>query len=113
VGESRPYVATLISLDGDMLPDWLERHGKDPSASIADVAEDPELLEEIQKQVDKANATVSRAEQIKRFRVIPVELSEDAGEITPSTKVKRHVVVEKYSDDINALYESASPGKDG
>nr|WP_307789265.1 long-chain fatty acid--CoA ligase [Glycomyces salinus] len=113
VGEGRPYIGTLISLDSEMLPDWLERHGKDPDASIADVTEDPELIEELQKQVDRANATVSRAEQIKRFRVIPVELSEDAGEITPSTKVKRHVVVEKYSDDINALYEGASPGKDG
>ncbi|GAB3650029.1 AMP-dependent synthetase/ligase [Glycomyces tarimensis] len=108
VGDGRPYVGALISLDGEMLPDWLERRGKDPKASIADAAEDPDLLAELQKQVDLANATVSRAEQIKRFRVIPVELSEDAGEITPSTKVKRHVVVKKYSDEINALYEKTS-----
>ena len=113
VGEGRPYVGSLISLDSEMLPDWLERHGKDPSASIADVAEDPDLIAELQKQVDQANATVSRAEQIKRFRIIPVELSEEAGEITPSTKVKRHVVMERYSDDINALYASATPVKDG
>ncbi|MCH7232418.1 long-chain fatty acid--CoA ligase [Glycomyces sp. L485] len=106
VGEGRPYIGSLISLDGDMLPDWLERHGKDPEESIADVASDADLLAEIQGQVDRANATVSRAEQIKRFRVIPVELTEDAGEITPSTKVKRHVVMEKYSDEINALYDN-------
>src|SRR5690606_39773313 len=105
VGEGRPYVGALISLDGEMLPDWLERRGKDPKAAIADIAEDADLLAEIQAQVDQANATVSRAEQIKRFRIIPVELSEDAGEITPSTKVKRHVVVKKYSDEINALYD--------
>ncbi|WP_026924506.1 AMP-dependent synthetase/ligase [Glycomyces arizonensis] len=108
VGEGRPYIGALISVDGEMLPDWLERHGKDPESSIADVAEDPDLLAELQAQVDLANATVSRAEQIKRFRVIPVELSEDAGEITPSTKVKRHVVVKKYSDEINALYDKHS-----
>ena len=108
VGEGRPYIGALISLDGDMLPDWLERHGKDPNTSIADAAEDQDLLAELQVAVDKANATVSRAEQIKRFRVIPVELSEDAGEITPSTKVKRHVVMKKYSDEINALYDKTS-----
>ncbi len=105
VGEGRPYIGALISVDGEMLPDWLERRGKDPKAAIATVVEDEDLLAELQAQVDKANATVSRAEQIKRFRVIPVELTEDAGEITPSTKVKRHVVVKKYSDEINALYD--------
>ncbi|WP_026929306.1 AMP-dependent synthetase/ligase [Glycomyces tenuis] len=108
VGEGRPYIGALISVDGEMLPDWLERHGKDPKTPIADAAEDAELLAELQVQIDRANATVSRAEQIKRFRVIPVELSEDAGEITPSTKVKRHVVVKKYSDEINALYDEHS-----
>ncbi|GAB3223184.1 AMP-dependent synthetase/ligase [Glycomyces halotolerans] len=108
VGEGRPYVGALISLDSEILPDWLERHGKDRNLAISDVVDDPELLAELQTQVDRANATVSRAEQIKRFRVIATELSEDAGEITPSTKVKRHVVVKKYSDDINALYDKQS-----
>ncbi|SDD19815.1 AMP-dependent synthetase/ligase [Glycomyces harbinensis] len=107
VGEGRPYIGALISVDGDMLPDWLSRRGKDPKTAIADLTEDPELLAELQVKVDEANATVSKAEQIKRFRVIPVELSEDAGEITPSVKVKRHVVMEKYSSEINALYEKA------
>ncbi|WP_100445623.1 AMP-dependent synthetase/ligase [Glycomyces xiaoerkulensis] len=107
VGEGRPYIGTLLALDGEMLPDWLERHGKDPRTPIADAREDDDLLEELQKAVDRANETVSRAEQIKRFRVIPAELSEDTGEITPSTKVKRHVVMKKYSDEINALYEEA------
>ncbi|MEU5870106.1 AMP-binding protein [Glycomyces sp. NPDC047369] len=107
VGEARPYIGCLISIDGDILPDWLSRHGKDPATPIADLVEDAELLAELQEKVDEANATVSRAEQIKRFRVIPVELSEDAGEITPSVKVKRHVVMEKYSGEVNALYESA------
>ncbi|RRS02004.1 AMP-dependent synthetase/ligase [Glycomyces terrestris] len=107
VGEARPYIGCLISIDGDILPDWLSRHGKDPATPIADLVEDPELLAELQEKVDEANATVSRAEQIKRFRVIPVELSEDAGEITPSVKVKRHVVMEKYSSEVNALYDQA------
>ncbi|THV31202.1 AMP-dependent synthetase/ligase [Glycomyces paridis] len=107
VGEARPYIGALISVDGDMLPDWLTRHGKDPATAIADLTGDADLLAELQAKVDEANATVSRAEQIKRFRVIPVELSEDAGEITPSVKVKRHVVVEKYSSEVNALYDEA------
>ncbi|PRY62150.1 AMP-dependent synthetase/ligase [Glycomyces artemisiae] len=107
VGEARPYIGCLISIDGDILPDWLSRQGKDPKTPIADLVDDAELLAELQAKVDEANATVSRAEQIKRFRVIPVELSEDAGEITPSVKVKRHVVMEKYSGEVNALYDSA------
>ena len=107
VGEGRPYIGCLISVDGETLRDWLTRHGKDPNTPIADLTEDPELLAELQERIDEANQTVSRAEQIKQFRVIPVELSEDAGEITPSVKVKRHVVMEKYSSEINALYDTA------
>jgi long-chain acyl-CoA synthetase len=107
VGEARPYIGCLISVDGDMLPDWLSRHGKDPETPISDLTEDPELLAVLQEKVDEANETVSRAEQIKQFRIIPVELSEDAGEITPSVKVRRHIVMEKYASEINALYETA------
>jgi len=107
VGEGRPFIGCLISLDGEMLRDWLTRNGKDPKTAIADLTDDPELLAELQAKVDEANQTVSRAEQIKQFRVMPVELSEDAGEITPSVKVKRHVVMEKYSSEINALYDTA------
>ncbi|MEU6859493.1 long-chain fatty acid--CoA ligase [Glycomyces sp. NPDC046736] len=110
VGEGRPYIGALISVDGEMLPDWLERHGKSRDLKIGDLTEDAELLAELQAKVDEANATVSRAEQIKRFRVLPGELSEDAGEITPSVKVKRHVVMENYSSEINALYEKAHDG---
>jgi long-chain acyl-CoA synthetase len=107
VGEGRPYIGCLISLDGEVLRDWLSRHGKDPDTPIAELTEDRELLAELQAKVDEANATVSRAEQIKQFRVMPVELSEDAGEITPSVKVKRHVVMEKYASEVNALYDTA------
>ncbi|WP_205324015.1 long-chain fatty acid--CoA ligase [Glycomyces sp. YM15] len=107
VGEGRPYIGCLISLDGEMLRDWLSRHGKSPDTAISDLTEDPELLAELQAKVDEANRTVSRAEQIKQFRVMPVELSEDAGEITPSVKVKRHVVMERYASEINALYDTA------
>jgi long-chain acyl-CoA synthetase len=107
VGEGRPYIGCLISLDGEVLRDWLSRHDKNPDTPIADLTEDPELLAELQEKIDEANATVSRAEQIKQFRVMPVELSEDAGEITPSVKVKRHVVMEKYASEVNALYDTA------
>lgn len=107
VGEGRPYIGCLISLDGEVLRDWLSRHDKDPQTPISAMTEDPELRAELQEKIDEANKTVSRAEQIKQFRVMPVELSEDAGEITPSVKVKRHVVMEKYSSEINALYDTA------
>jgi long-chain acyl-CoA synthetase len=107
VGDNRPYISALIAIDPEVLPDWLSRHDRDPETAIADLVDDEALIADVQKAVDKANATVSRAEQVKRFRIIPGSLTEDSGDITPSNKVKRHVVVEKYSDDVNALYDKS------
>ncbi|WP_025274889.1 AMP-dependent synthetase/ligase [Haloglycomyces albus] len=104
VGDGRHYIAALITLDADSLPDWLERHNLPRDTAVADVVENEDLNADIQKTVDQANATVSKAEQIKRFVVLPDFFSEESGELTPKMSVKRHVVVKKYEETINDLY---------
>ena len=82
----------------------MEGLGKPSDADVAALANDPELRAEVQAAVDEANKTVSHAEAIKKFRILPSDFSEETGEMTPTLKVKRNVVVDKFSDDIDALY---------
>jgi long-chain acyl-CoA synthetase len=107
VGDGRPFIAALVTIDPDALPAWRERTGKpaagDPS-SAADLVDDPELRGEIAAAVEEANQAVSRAEQIRKFRILPVDFTEANGEITPTLKVKRNVVAEHYAREIAALY---------
>ena len=72
---------------------------------IEDMVDDKDLRNEIQKAVDEANKAVSRAEAIRKFRILPVDFTEDTGELTPTMKVKRNVVAEKFASDIEAIYE--------
>ena len=83
VGDGRPYVACLVTLDEEALEPWKGRHGKPASASLAELASDPELIAEIQTAVDDANKAVSRAESIRRFRILPVDFTEQDGHLTP------------------------------
>jgi long-chain acyl-CoA synthetase len=103
VGDGRPYVAALVTLDPEPLAEWAERHGK--RASTAVLAQDPDLLAEIQGAVDETNRTVSQAEWIRRFQVLPVEWGEEGGELTPSLKLRRNVVLRRYRREIDALYD--------
>ncbi len=104
VGDGRPYVACLVTIDTDALGFWNERHGKPATATPADLADDPALVAEIQAAVDDANKAVSRAESIRRFRILGADFTEQAGYLTPSLKVRRNVVVKDFSADIEALY---------
>ena len=103
VGDQRPYVACLLSLDPEMLPVWGANHGK-PGLDVASARQDPEVLAELQRAVDAANAGVSRAESIRRFRVLPEDLTVENGMLTPSLKVKRDVVLAAHADEVEALY---------
>jgi long-chain acyl-CoA synthetase len=103
VGDNRPYVGALITLEADGLAHWRRmRHKED--LGPAELAGDPELLAELQKAVDEANATVSRAESIRRFRVLPVDFTEEGGHLTPSLKIRRAAVARDFAADIEALY---------
>lgn len=108
VGEGRPYVACLVTLDPGGLELWKKRHGRLADATPRDLADDPELIAEIQRAVDDANKAVSRAESIRRFRVLPVDFTEASGQLTPSLKVRRDVVAKDFAADIEALYSKPS-----
>ena len=102
VGDQRPYIAALVTLDPAAFARWKLRAGK-PAAAVGDVAEDPGLLAAVQQAVDRANATVSRAECIRRFRILDAGFAVGA-ELTPTQKVRRPYVLGKYAADIDALY---------
>ena len=104
VGDGRPFIACLVTLDPDALGFWKERHGRPASASAEDLAGDPELIAEIQEAVDDANKAVSRAESIRRFVILGTDFTEQTGHLTPSLKVRRNVVAKDFSADIEALY---------
>jgi long-chain acyl-CoA synthetase len=104
VGDNRPFIACLITLDPEALDHWKQQHGKPASATPADLATDTDLLAELQTAVDDANKAVSRAESIRKFVVLPVDFTTDNGYITPSLKVKRAVVAKDFAADIEALY---------
>lgn len=104
VGDKQPFIGALITIDPEFFPSWKESHGKPASAEVADLIEDAELLAEIQAVVDEANKSVSKAEAIRKFRVLPVDFTEAGGEMTPSLKLKRSVVATTYASDIDAIY---------
>jgi long-chain acyl-CoA synthetase len=103
VGDARPSIGALITLDAESMEAWLAEQGRS-GTPLADLTEDPALLAELRSAVDAANATVSAAEQITRFRVLPVDLTEQAGHLTPTLKVKRSVVMAEFADEVEALY---------
>ena len=104
VGDQQPFIAALITIDPEAFPGWKQRNSKDAGASVGDLADDPDLLAEIDLAVKDANQAVSHAESIRKFRILPVDFTEDTGELTPTLKVKRKVVAEKFATDIAALY---------
>lgn len=103
VGDGRSSVGALVTLDQEALDAWLQQAGR-PTAPAADLVEDPDLLAELRRAVDAANESVSSAEGIRRLRVLPVDLTEEGGQLTPSMKVKRGVVLEEFADEVEAMY---------
>ena len=104
VGDRRPYVAALITLEPQAVSRWLTRRGRPPGTSPADLTEDPDLIAEVQTAVDEANQAVSRAESVRRFRVLATDFTEQNGYLTPSLKVRRNLVKKDLADEINGLY---------
>ncbi|MEU6058521.1 AMP-dependent synthetase/ligase [Streptomyces sp. NPDC047097] len=103
VGDDRPYVTALLTLEPDGLAHWRRMHKKD-EVPLRELVTDPELLAALQRAVDDANRLVSRAESIRAFRVLTADFTEDAGHLTPSLKLRRTAIARDFADDIAALY---------
>jgi long-chain acyl-CoA synthetase len=104
IGDRRPYLVALVTLDPDELAGFAQQHGLEPD----EVAGSEAMREEVQRVVDEVNAKVGRVEQIKKFKILPEDLSQATGELTPTLKVKRNVVNEKFAGEVEKLY-SRSP----
>jgi long-chain acyl-CoA synthetase len=104
VGDGRPFIAALITLDTEALPAWLESKGKPKDMSPEDLQDDEELNAELDKAVKDANKAVSHAESIKKFRILGSDFTEENGMLTPSLKLKRSVVMKEYDDEVEKLY---------
>jgi long-chain acyl-CoA synthetase len=102
-GDRRPYVVALLTLDGEVAPAWARAHGIE-AGSLAELATDPAVLAEVGAAVGAANERLARVQQVKRWRLLPVEWTADTEELTPTLKLKRRVVHAKYADDIDGLY---------
>ncbi|GIG68969.1 AMP-dependent synthetase/ligase [Phytomonospora endophytica] len=104
IGDAKPFIACLVAIDSEALPGWLERNGKTAGTPVTELRDDEDLKAEVQAAIDAANATVSKAEGIKAYRILPADLTEATGEVTPKQSVKRNVVMEKYAGEIDIIY---------
>ena len=103
VGDQRPFVGALVTLDADGLPGWLAAHGK-PPMSVAEAAGDPDVRESLDKAVEYTNKAVSRAESIRKYRVLDRDLTIASGHLTPKLSVRRPEVLKDFAADVDALY---------
>ncbi|QGV81042.1 AMP-dependent synthetase/ligase [Streptomyces ficellus] len=106
VGDGRPFVGALVTIDEEFLGRWAAEHGKPAGSTAASLCEDPDLLAEVQRAVDEGNAAVSKAESVRKFRILSSQFTEEAGHITPSLKLKRNVVAKDFADEIEAIYRA-------
>ncbi len=102
-GDRRPYVVALLTLDGDVAPAWARARGIE-AGSLAGLAANPVVLAAVGEAVAAANERLARVQQVKRWRLLPVEWTAESEELTPTLKLKRRVVHAKYADDIDTLY---------
>jgi long-chain acyl-CoA synthetase len=105
VGDAKPYIAVLVAGDPETFAQWKADNGKPKTATFADLRDDPGLRAEIQAAIDDANKAVSKAEAIKKFTILDEEFSEAGGQLTPTMKVRRNVVMAQYAAQIAALYD--------
>ncbi|MEV6170588.1 AMP-dependent synthetase/ligase [Streptomyces sp. NPDC051954] len=106
VGDNRPFIAALITLDPDAVTHWLSVRKLPADTPLSDLVRDPRLRADVQKAVDYANEAVSRAESIRAFVLLEGEFNEDNGLLTPSLKVKRHAAMTTYASEIERLYRT-------
>jgi long-chain acyl-CoA synthetase len=104
VGDKKPFISALVTLDVEMLPTWLKNNGEDAEQTLAEASVNPKVIAEVQRAVDAANALVSRAESIRKFQILATDLTEASGHLTPKMSIKRNVIVEDFADVIEGIY---------
>jgi long-chain acyl-CoA synthetase len=104
VGDGQKYIAALITIDTDYFSYWKSTTGKDGSATVSDLADDPDLTTEIQKAVDEGNLAVSKAESVRKFRILDTEFNPENGYLTPSLKLKRNIIMKDFAKEVDSLY---------
>ncbi|MGF2947690.1 AMP-dependent synthetase/ligase [Microbacterium alcoholitolerans] len=105
VGDQKPFISALITLDTEMLPTWLANNGLPTDMSLSEASRNAAVREEVQRAIDRANKTVSRAESIRKFTILPTEWTEASGHLTPKMSIKRNVILEDFAGDISAIYD--------
>ena len=105
VGDQKPFIAALITLDPEMLPTWLANNGLPDDMSLKDAAANPKVREEVQRAIDIANKSVSRAESIRKFTILDTEWTEASGHLTPKLSIKRNVIMQDFADAVDELYD--------
>ncbi|HJB62413.1 MAG TPA: AMP-dependent synthetase/ligase [Candidatus Microbacterium pullistercoris] len=104
VGDQKPFISALVTLDPEMLPAWLKTHGESSDMTLEQAAVSPAVKAEVQRAIDEANARVSRAESIREFRILPTEWTEATGHLTPKLSIKRSVIMKDFSAEIDDIY---------
>ncbi|MEU5841791.1 long-chain fatty acid--CoA ligase [Rhodococcus sp. NPDC047139] len=104
VGDSKPFIGALITLDPEALPGWIERHNLPAGTTVAELTKNPDLIAEIDEAVAETNKKVSKAESIRKYRILDTDFSIESGELTPTLKLKRNVIHEKHGEEIAAIY---------
>ncbi|MGX5695377.1 AMP-dependent synthetase/ligase [Agromyces soli] len=112
VGDKKPFIAALVTLDPEMLPVWLNNNGEDAGMSLEEAADNEAVRAEVQRAIDAANELVSRAESIRKFTILPIELTEASGHLTPKLSIKRNIILEDFAPSIEAMY-SGAPATEG
>ena len=107
VGDQKPFIAALVTLDSEMLPVWLNNNELDAQMSLTEAASHPKVIAEVQRAIDAANARVSRAESIRKFTILATEFTESSGHLTPKMSIKRHVITTDFADVIEGMYSGA------
>ncbi len=104
VGDQRPFIGALVTLDTEMLPTWLANNGLAADLTLEACANNPQIRAEVQKAIDQANTLVSRAESIRKFTILPTEWTEDSGHLTPKMSIKRNVILQDFQGAVDELY---------
>lgn len=108
VGDQKPFIAALVTLDPEMLPTWLANNGLPADMSLADAAANDAVRAEVQRAIDVANTRVSRAESIRKFTILPSEWTEASGHLTPKLSIKRNVIMKDFAPQVAAIYNETT-----